>query len=215
VGRCGPANDRPFAPSGRCRGTGSCAMILKRLSLEQYEALNPRCEIEHDGTRIVFATPTLSTKWRVETIYAKEPWTLEWIAGFDARDILLDVGRERRHVHDLGGGQARKHGHCLRARGAKLCPAEPQHLHHRLGDRITAYCLGLSDRHGFTALHTANYQAGSSGHAVGRSVAFQASGLRSVLPARLHRLSLGRTWYWQKRAHARPTIRSTGSSRWR
>jgi len=30
-----------------------------KLSLEQYEALNPRCEIEHEGAKMVFATPSI------------------------------------------------------------------------------------------------------------------------------------------------------------
>ncbi|MGP1609393.1 MAG: FkbM family methyltransferase, partial [Burkholderiales bacterium] len=62
------------------------------LTLEEYERLNPRCEIEHEGTKMVFATPGQLTRWRVDSIHTKEPWTLEWIATFQPGEILLDCG---------------------------------------------------------------------------------------------------------------------------
>ena len=60
------------------------------LTLEDYERLNPRSEIEHDGVRMVFATPGTFTLWRVQSIYDKEPWTLEWIAekGYEERFVF-------------------------------------------------------------------------------------------------------------------------------
>ena len=76
------------------------------LTLEDYEKLNPRCEVEHEGVKMLFSTPNTFTYWRVESIYQKEPWTLEWIAGFEPGDILLGLRRERRHVHDMGGCDA-------------------------------------------------------------------------------------------------------------
>ena len=62
------------------------------LTLEQYERLNPRCEIVHKGVRMVFATPNQMTKWRADSIYEKEPCTLEWIDSFAADDVLFDIG---------------------------------------------------------------------------------------------------------------------------
>ena len=62
------------------------------LTLEEYERLNPRCEVVHAGTRMVFVTPNAFTKGRVDSIYSKEPCTLEWIAEFKPDDILVDVG---------------------------------------------------------------------------------------------------------------------------
>src|SRR5437870_3796564 len=62
------------------------------LTLDEYEKLSPRCEVEHAGVRMIFSTPSTFTLWRVQSIYEKEPWTLEWIAGFGEGDILLDCG---------------------------------------------------------------------------------------------------------------------------
>lgn len=62
------------------------------LTLEEYEKLNPCCEVMHNSVTVVYATPTAFTKWRVDSLFAKEPATIEWIAGFRARDIRVDVG---------------------------------------------------------------------------------------------------------------------------
>ena len=39
------------------------------MTLEEYERLNPRCEIEHEGVKMAFATPSTLTRWRVESIF--------------------------------------------------------------------------------------------------------------------------------------------------
>ena len=43
------------------------------LTLEEYEKLNPRCELRHNGVSIVYVTPTSFTKWRVDSLFEKEP----------------------------------------------------------------------------------------------------------------------------------------------
>ncbi|MFN9490193.1 MAG: FkbM family methyltransferase, partial [Betaproteobacteria bacterium] len=62
------------------------------LTLEEYERLNPRCEVVHDGVTMIYATPSQMTRWRVDSIYDKEPWTLEWIASFKPGEIVVDCG---------------------------------------------------------------------------------------------------------------------------
>lgn len=62
------------------------------LTLEAYEKLNPRCEIVRDGIRVLFATPTVFTKWRVDSLFEKEPVTIQWIAAFAPSDVFVDVG---------------------------------------------------------------------------------------------------------------------------
>jgi hypothetical protein len=43
------------------------------LTLEEYEKLNPRCEVVHDGVSILYTTPNQHTKWRVDSLFEKEP----------------------------------------------------------------------------------------------------------------------------------------------
>src|SRR5919106_6075149 len=62
------------------------------LSPDEYEKIAPQASIMHDGVKMTFSTPNAFTLWRVQSIYEKEPWTLEWIASFEPASILVDVG---------------------------------------------------------------------------------------------------------------------------
>ena len=143
------------------------------LTLEQYEALNPRCEIEHAGARMIFATPNSGTKWRADTIFSKEPCTLQWIATFKRTDVLVDVGANV-GMYTIWAAATR---------GVKVFAFEPEAqnyallnrniLLNRLDDLVRAYCLGLSDKAGFTSLYMATVTAGGSCHAVGEAIDYK------------------------------------------
>ncbi len=136
------------------------------LTLEEYERLNPRCEIEHEGVKMAFATPSMLTRWRVETIYQKEPWTLEWIATFAPGDLLLDCGANV-GMYTIWAAVTR---------GARVYAFEPESQNYALlnrniqingaADRVKAYCMGLSDKSGLFDLHMADLRVGGSCHAV-------------------------------------------------
>ncbi len=143
------------------------------LTLEQYEKLNPRCEIVHAGTRMTFITPNVFTKWRVDGIYSKEPSTLEWIAGFKADDILVDVGANV-GMYSIWAAATK---------GTKVFAFEPESQNYallnrnivanQLQGRIKAYCIGLSDYRGLTDLHITDLRAGGSCHSVGEALDYK------------------------------------------
>jgi FkbM family methyltransferase len=143
------------------------------LTLAQYEDLNPRCEISHLGTRMVFATPTTGTKWRVDTIYQKEPCTLEWIATFQSADVLVDVGANV-GMYTIWAAATR---------GTRVVAFEPESANYALLNRnifindlqnlVKAYCMGLSDAQGLTDLHMGIVGVGQSCHSVGAALDFK------------------------------------------
>jgi FkbM family methyltransferase len=46
----------------------------------------------NDGRKIVFHTPNFLTRFRAQTLFSKEPETIEWIDGFAADGVLWDIG---------------------------------------------------------------------------------------------------------------------------
>ena len=62
------------------------------ITLEEYEKLNPRTELKFGEISAQYVTPNTATRWRVDTLFEKEPITIEWIAGFKPDDVLIDVG---------------------------------------------------------------------------------------------------------------------------
>jgi FkbM family methyltransferase len=143
------------------------------LTLDEYERLNPRCELEHAGVTVVYATPNQHTRWRVDTLYTKEPDTLAWIASFARDDVLVDVGANVGMYTVLAA----------KTRGARVYAFEPEAQNYALlnrnillngiGDRVKAFCLALSDSAGLSELHLSDLQAGGSCHSLGERVDFK------------------------------------------
>jgi FkbM family methyltransferase len=143
------------------------------LSLEDYEKLNPRCELAHGDVRIVYATPTVFTKWRVDSLFEKEPVTIDWIAGFQPGDVLVDVGA------NVGMYTV----WAAKTRGARVFAFEPEAQNYALLNRnialngieslARAYCLALSSEAGLSELHLSDMRIGGSCHSVGERVDFK------------------------------------------
>lgn len=143
------------------------------LKLEEYEKLNPRCELVHDGITMQYYTPTTLTKWRVDTFFEKEPITVEWIAGFSPEQVLVDVGANV-GMYSIWAATTR---------GVRVFAFEPEAQNYavlnrnialnELGAKITAYCLALSDTAGYSGLHLSSLQIGGSCHSLGERVDFK------------------------------------------
>jgi FkbM family methyltransferase len=150
------------------------------LTLGEYEKLNPRCEITHDGVKIVYLSPTEFTKWRVDTLFTKEPVTLDWISAFRPGEILVDIGA------NVGMYSV----WAAKTRGARVYAFEPEAQNYALlnrnivanglGGQVTAYCVALSDRAGYSELHLSDLQVGGSCHSYGEPVDFKHEPMRPV-----------------------------------
>jgi FkbM family methyltransferase len=150
------------------------------LTLEEYERLNPRSEIEHGGVRMVFATPSTFTRWRVESIYEKEPWTLEWIAGFGAGDVMLDCGANVGMYSIWAAATRRARVYAFEPEAQNYALLNRNILLNELSELVHAYCVGLSDEPGLTTLHIADLRVGGSCHAVGQALNFEHKPLKAV-----------------------------------
>ena len=138
-----------------------------QLTLEQYEKILPASAVEHEGVTMRFVTPSMLTLWRVNSIRTKEPWTLEWIAGFSPGDILLDCGANV-GMYTIWAAMTRK---------ARVYAFEPEAQNYALLNRnillngvastVKAYCIGLADKSGLSVLHMADMRIGGSCHSLG------------------------------------------------
>ena len=150
------------------------------LTLEEYEKLNPRCEIEHAGVRMLFATPSAFARWRVESIYEKEPWTLEWIASFREDEILLDCGANLGMYTIWAAATRRVRVYAFEPEAQNYALLNRNILLNGLADAVSAYCMGLSDASGLSTLHMADLRVGGSCHALGEPLDFRHEPLKAV-----------------------------------
>jgi FkbM family methyltransferase len=129
---------------------------------------------------MTFATPSQLTRWRVESIYTKEPWTLEWIASFAPGEILLDCGANvgmytiwaaaTRNV-SVYAFEPESQNYALLNRNIQI---------NALQGRVKAYCMGLSDQAGLFDLHMADMRIGGSCHSVGEALDFEHKPLKTL-----------------------------------
>ncbi len=136
------------------------------MNLDEYEKLNPRCIIRCGDVDVVYVTPSMATKWRVDTLFEKEPVTLEWIAKFQPGEVLVDIGANV-GMYTIWAA---------RTRGVRVCAFEPESLNFALLNRnivangleahVIAYCAAISDRSGFGELHLSQFMAGGSCHSL-------------------------------------------------
>lgn len=142
--------------------------IAPTKELEEYERLAPHRTLEFRGATMIFDTPNRYALLRAETLFSKEPDTIEWISGFGADESLLDVGANV-GVYTIFAA-------CTR--GVKVSAFEPEsqnyailnrniHLN-RVDDRVRAYCVALSDKAGFDELYLSRFVAGGSCHSLGQ-----------------------------------------------
>jgi FkbM family methyltransferase len=143
------------------------------MDLAEYERIDPHFDVVVDGKTIVYATPNRTTRSRVETLFTKEPVTIEWLATLAADDVLVDVGA---NVGMYSIWAAKVHG-------ARVWAFEPESQNYALlnrniaknglDGRVKAYCLALSDRAGCAELYLSAFMAGTSVHSYGEKVDFK------------------------------------------
>jgi FkbM family methyltransferase len=153
---------------------------MAELTLEDYEKLNPKFEISHDGKKMFFSTPSTFTFWRAESIYEKEPWTLEWISEFAEGDTLIDIGANV-GMYSIWAAATRK---------VKVYSFEPESMNYALLNKnillnnlmgnIKAFPCGLSDKNELTSFFMSDMRIGGSNHAAGEPLNFNLKKMEPV-----------------------------------
>jgi FkbM family methyltransferase len=129
-------------------------------------------QVDLDGRKARFYTPNEMTRWRVETLFTKEPVTIEWLRSMPEGAVFADIG--------ANVGMYTVFAALVRA--ARVVAFEPESRNYavlnenlrlnQLGERVTALCAGLSDRAGVERLYLSEINPGSSCHSLGEEVGF-------------------------------------------
>jgi FkbM family methyltransferase len=150
------------------------------VDLSEYERLDPHRFVEFEGHQLIFTTPNRHTAWRVDTLFSKEPDTIEWIAGFAPGDVLLDVGA------NVGMYSV----FAAKTRGVRVYAFEPESQNYAILNRnillngldglVQAYCVALADEVKVDKLYLSEFVAGSSCHSYGAEIGFDDRPRRSA-----------------------------------
>ena len=148
-------------------------IVPPRLTLKQYEALAPLQTVTDGAINVVYSTPTSFTKWRVDSLFTKEPDTIEWIRSFQRNEVLIDVGANV-GMYTIWAAKTR---------GVRVYAFEPESQNYAqlyknimlngLSHQVVGYCAALSDEMLFSLLHLSTFQSGGSCHSFDEKVDFK------------------------------------------
>jgi FkbM family methyltransferase len=134
------------------------------MDLKAYEKLDPVMTVDSPAGPVYFSTPNLMTAWRVESLFTKEPDTIEWIGEFPRDAVLVDIGANV-GMYTIWAAKTR---------GARVFAFEPESqnfallnrniVRNEVGDLVVAYCASLSDTVGFGRLALSGLMYGGSGN---------------------------------------------------
>jgi len=136
------------------------------ISLEEYEQMFPHVAV--DG--MVFHTPNRHCAWRVETMYTKEPDTIEWLKSMKPGEVLFDVGANV-GIYSIFAAK----------RGVKVYAFEPESQNFAILqkniwlnklDNCKAFPICLSDIVKLDTLRLSGAMAGGSCHTFGADLDF-------------------------------------------
>ena len=123
---------------------------------------------DHSGKEIKFVIANDVCEWRVDTLYTKEPLTIEWIRTFTSEDIFWDVGANI-GIYTLFASVVM---------GTPTYAFEPHHLNYailnenlslnKIDSTTKAYCIGIGNQFKMGELSQGVTGIGTSAHTIGK-----------------------------------------------
>lgn len=144
------------------------------MNLEEYEKIIPNAKVPGlDGTTpLTFLTPNTHVAWRVQTLYTKEPDTIQWLRNMNPGEVLFDVGANIGQ-YSLLAAQKGVRVHAFEPESQNFALLIRNVILNNFSDIITAWPLALSDHISLDILHLSSLVAGGSCHAYGESIDFK------------------------------------------
>lgn len=125
--------------------------------------------VEKNGVSVRFYTPNDTTKWRAETLFSKEPSTIEWIEKMKEGEVMYDIGANIGSYSVLAG-----------VKGVKVFSFEPEAENYSLlvknlhlnGIEPNAYCLAISDEEKAGTLYAGQSGVGGACHSFNEKIGY-------------------------------------------
>jgi FkbM family methyltransferase len=138
------------------------------MELAEYETIIPNIVV--DG--MTFIVPNTHCAWRIETLYTKEPDTIEWIKSMKKGEVLYDIGANigqysifaAHHGVFVHAFEPEAQNFALLCRNIAINKFSPQ--------QIQAWPLALSDKPSIQQIHLSVCMPGGSCHSYGESKDF-------------------------------------------
>jgi FkbM family methyltransferase len=111
-----------------------------------------------------FSTPNLTTAWRVDSLFTKEPDTIEWIASFPPDAVLVDIGANVGMYTVWAAKTRATRVYAFEPESQNYALLNKNIVRNEIGHIVSAYCVALSDSVGFGHLALSSVSVGGSVH---------------------------------------------------
>lgn len=128
--------------------------------------------VKHQGKSLLFNTPNRMATWRVDTLFTKEPDTIQWLESMAPGTTMLDIGANVGMYSIFAA----------KVRNVKVFSFEPESQNfailnanialNELSGDVTAYPVALSDKMQFDKLYLSEFSTAASCHSFGEQVGF-------------------------------------------
>ena len=142
------------------------------LSLEQFEKIQPRTASIVRGRKMVFNTPNKATLRRANSLLEKEPVTIAWLDSFVSGEVLLDIGANVGMYTVYAAVMREVEVYAFEPEGQNYALLNRNIFDNRLGGRVTAYPLAVSDVCKMDHLYLSEVALGGSCHSFGEEVGY-------------------------------------------
>ncbi len=143
------------------------------MTLDEFEKIIPNAKIAGlGGAPLTFLTPNQHCAWRVQTLYTKEPDTIEWLRSMRPGDVLFDIGANMGQ-YSLLAAQNGVIVHAFEPESQNFALLVRNVILNNFSDLITPWPVALSDHISLDILHLSSLVAGGSCHAYGESTDFK------------------------------------------
>ncbi len=126
-------------------------------------------EMEHAGERLRYATPTPLVRANVESLLTREPTTAPWLRSMEPGDVFVDVGANVGLYSIYAALIADARVYAFEPESQNYAELNKNIFLNGLHDRVTAYCVALSDRAEISSLHLCTFAVGFGHHDFGES----------------------------------------------
>lgn len=141
--------------------------VAKKSYIAEYEKIDPVMQIDHLGIRLKYATPNKTTLWRAESLFTKEPDTIEWISSFRPGSVFFDIGANVGMYSIFAAKFAHSNVYAFEPEAGNYALLNKNISLNLLSSKVVAYPLSLSSNNLLGELHLSDMNVGGSCHAFG------------------------------------------------
>ena len=121
---------------------------------------------------IFYICPNDMTAWRAQTLFTKEPITIEWLNALTADDVFWDVGANVGMYTLYAAVRAKCRTYAFEPESQNYAVLTANIRHNHVDDHCWAYCVALGDRFQVDVLNLSQFKVGGSCHTFGEEVSW-------------------------------------------